>query len=317
MAWLDNRLWAHPKVRNVPRAARWEYVAAVTYASGFGTGGLLTAGQLKAIECTQTDRRLLINAGLWEDAGDGSIRIHDWDEHNSKSDEKRLQDRERKRKQRQREADMSRGQERDIQRDVTRDVPRARGGGRPRDDGMTNEEGPDTTAADTPKSTSSTTEASYAEEPNTEHLEDPAAAAEGATESAILDACKRFGAEPNIAEPWARQLAGNELEAIAAKMEMKIRRGTVEHVPGHFVDLLKRQVRANVKAATHVTIHIPTLEENLETDVLAYARGQHPWDVAADLLGRKMAKLDVPAERRDDLLSDLRRVYDAHQADAA
>lgn len=316
MAWLDNRLWAHPKIRNVPKPARWEYVAAVTYSSGFGTGGLLTAGQLKVIECTPNERKLLINAGLWEDAGDGAIRIHDWEEHNSKNDQKRLNDRERKRRQREREADASRGQERDTGRDVTRDVPRARGGGRAPDDGMKSEVLQDTTAAVTSKSTTSTTAASTDEEPDFEHPETAAAVEAAATEQAIHAACKRFGAEPNIAEPWARQLAGSELEAIIARMEMKIRRGTVDVVPGQFVDLMQRQVRENLKKATAVTIRIPTSEETLHADALAYAVGHHPWDVAADLLTRKMTKLDIPAKRRDELLTELHTAYDNHLADA-
>lgn len=170
-----------------------------------------------------------------------------------------------------------------------------------------------TTAAAGVQRTSSTTEANYAE---TEHLQEPAAAQVAATEPAIHDACKRFGAEPNIAEPWARQLTAGDLETIVAKMESKIRRGTVERVPAQFVDLMQRQVKANVKKRAAVTIHIPTLEETVHADVAQYARGGTPWDVAADLLTRKMRKLDVPAEQRDQLLDELHAIYD-DQADAA
>lgn len=171
----------------------------------------------------------------------------------------------------------------------------------------------DPKAAARSKSSSSTTEASY-DEP--EDQENPAAVVAPATEQEILTACTRFGAEPNIAEPWARQLSGDELQAIVLKMEMKIRRGTVETPPGHFVDLLKRKVAANVKAASAVKIHIPTIDETLHGDVVQYARGHHPWDVAADLLGRKMTKLNVPAEQQVELLAELERVYRAN-AEAA
>lgn len=155
----------------------------------------------------------------------------------------------------------------------------------------------------------------HAGNPNDEEpeLEEPAAAEAAATERAILEACTRFGAEPNIAEPWARQLTGADLTAITAKMEMKIRRGTVERVPGQFVDLLQRQVRANIRTSTAVTVKIPTLEETLHADVLSYARGQHPWDVAAELLSRKMTKLDVPAERHASLLAELEAAYINHR----
>lgn len=330
MAWLDDRIWAHPKIRDVPRATRWEYAASVAYASGFHTEGMLTAGQLKAIECTSKDRELLIRVGLWEDASadgnDGAIRIHDWKDHNGKRDQKRRADRLRKRAARAKEAEMSAGQgadspqdklveNQDVSAGQTSDGPRVRDRRRPPDDGVKSEGLQDTTAAVTTKSTTSTTAASSDEEPELEHPETAAAVEAAATEQAILAACKRFGADPNIAEPWARQLTGSELQAIIARVEMKIRRGTVDVVPGQFVDLMQRQVRENLKKATAVTIRIPTSEETLHADTVAYARGHHPWDVAADLLGRKMKKLDVPAERRDALLAELHTAYHGHLAD--
>lgn len=169
MAWLDDRIWAHPKIRNVPRATRWIYAAALAYASGFHTEGVLTAGQLKAIECTQKDRQLLVAAGLWEDASTdanvGAIRIHDWKDHNGKRDEKRRADRLRKRAARAKEAEMSAGQGTDSPADKPRtrkgasagqtsDRPRARARRRPPDDGsdrVTNE-GPGTTGVGNPQS---------------------------------------------------------------------------------------------------------------------------------------------------------------------
>lgn len=331
MAWLDDRIWAHPKIRDVPRATRWEYAASVAYASGFHTEGMLTAGQLKAIECTPKDRELLIKVGLWEDASadgnDGAIRIHDWKDHNGKRDQKRRADRLRKRAARAKDAEMSAGQGADSPQDKVSenegvsagqasDGPRVRDRRRPPDDGVKSEGLQDTTAAVTPKNTTSTSAASSDEEPDFEHPETAAAVEAAATEQAILAACKRFGAEPNVAEPWARQLTGIELEAIVARMEMKIRRGTVDVVPGQFVDLMQRQVRENLKKAAAVTIRIPTSEETLHSDALAYAVGHHPWDVVADLLGRKMKKLDVPAERRDALLAVLHTAYDSRLAHA-
>lgn len=97
MSWLDDRLWCHPKILGVPKPVRWEYAAAVMYSSGFHTGGRLSAGQLKAIECTTKDRAALIKVGLWEDDGEGGIIIHDWDDHNGKRDARRASDRARKR----------------------------------------------------------------------------------------------------------------------------------------------------------------------------------------------------------------------------
>lgn len=176
MAWLDNRIWAHPKIRDVPRATRWEYAAALAYASGFGTKGVLTAGQLKAIECTPRDRELLIRVGLWEDASadgnDGAIRIHDWDDHNGKSDAKREADRKRKRAERAKTQKTSDGHGSDRSRtDRGQTVgpsepgPRARARGRAPDDEVSSEEGPPAvevrTESSTPKADAGLTRASF------------------------------------------------------------------------------------------------------------------------------------------------------------
>lgn len=104
MAWLDDRLWCHPKVASVSVAARWTYAASIMYSSGFQTRGLLTAGQQKAIGSTTKIRRELIAVGLWDEE-DHDVRVHDWDEHNSRRDAKRTYDRERKRRERDRDPD--------------------------------------------------------------------------------------------------------------------------------------------------------------------------------------------------------------------
>lgn len=171
MAWLDDRIYAHPKIRNVPRATRWSYAAALAYSSGFGTKGVLTDGQLKAIECTKRDRELLIKVGLWEDAGRGAIRIHDWKDHNGKRDQRREADRLRKRAARAKDAETSAGHNADkpqtddaVSAGQTVDRPRAPARRRPPDDGSdrVTYEGLDTNGAG---NRSSETRAAEAPEP--------------------------------------------------------------------------------------------------------------------------------------------------------
>lgn len=96
MAWLDDRIWCHPKIVALPKAARWTYAASVAYSSGFGTGGILDTGAQKIIGSDAKDRRALLETGLWISERDGAIRINDWDSHNGKRDARRLADRERK-----------------------------------------------------------------------------------------------------------------------------------------------------------------------------------------------------------------------------
>lgn len=304
MAWLDDRIWCHPKVMNVPREARWEYAAAICYSSGFGTSGHLSAGQLAIIECAAKDRDLLVKVGLWDDAGDGGIRIHDWDEHNAKRDKRRADDRERKRRSRAKDTDVSAGQVADKTPDGDADN-HADGSALTVVKEVTGEELLDTTAAEIQKTSSPSLNSQHANGNGPE----PAAAEEPATESTIRAACTRFGADPNIAEPYARQLTAGQLQAIAAKMEMKIRRGAIESVPGQFVDLLQRQIKANQLAARPI-VQTPTLEQGLLDDAVGYALGRHPWEVAEELLGKKMNRLGVTPGSQAVILDNLRTAYD-------
>jgi hypothetical protein len=98
MAWLDDRLWCHPKLADLTDRAFRAYINSITYSAGMGTRGHLTSGQQRIIGAAPRDRRELISAGLWNVNGDGeAIVIHDWDEHNGKRDMQREKDRERKR----------------------------------------------------------------------------------------------------------------------------------------------------------------------------------------------------------------------------
>jgi hypothetical protein len=105
MAWIDDRIWCHPKFTSLPAEAAWVYVKGVAYSSGMSTKGLLDPGAQRMLGATRPIRDRLVAAELW-DAPNGTwkneatIQIHDWDEHNAKRDERRRKDRERKRAER-------------------------------------------------------------------------------------------------------------------------------------------------------------------------------------------------------------------------
>lgn len=166
-------------------------------------------------------------------------------------------------------------------------------------------EEPTTTAAEIQKTSSP----SLNSQPANGNGSGPAAVQAPARETSIREACQRFGADPNIAEPYARQLTAGQLNTIAETMQAKIARGTVERVPAQFVDLLQRQVKAN-QAAARPTVEIPTLEQNLLDDAVGYALGRHPWEVAQDLLGKKMNRLGVATPEQTTLLTELRAAFD-------
>src|SRR4051794_16410568 len=97
MAWIDDRIWCHPKVVNVSDAAYRAFVNGIAYPTGFSTRGRLSGGQQRIIGSTDAIKAELVEAGLWDVEGDDGVAIHDWDEHNSKRDARREADRERKR----------------------------------------------------------------------------------------------------------------------------------------------------------------------------------------------------------------------------
>jgi hypothetical protein len=97
MAWIDDRIWCHPKLVSIPDNAFRVYVNSIAYSSGMGLGGHLDPGQQKLVGSTTRIRATLVARGLWDENGDGrAIDIHDWKEHNEKRDERRRKDRERK-----------------------------------------------------------------------------------------------------------------------------------------------------------------------------------------------------------------------------
>ena len=96
MAWIDDRIYCHPKVLMVSKPARWTYIAGIAYSAGWGTQGVLERSALSAIGSTNNLRKELVAQGLWDEVA-GVILIHDWNEHNEKRDSRRRADRERKR----------------------------------------------------------------------------------------------------------------------------------------------------------------------------------------------------------------------------
>lgn len=134
MAWLDDRIRDHPKIVRASAPAFRHWALALCYCSAHGTEGRLDEA-VKALSVPRNIIRELVALQLWDQESDG-IWVHDWQEHNSKRDEKvterRAQDRERQRRHRERvrqndpaePRDVTRDSDRDIGRDVTRDEMR-------------------------------------------------------------------------------------------------------------------------------------------------------------------------------------------------
>ena len=119
-AQLSNGLWLNDKANELldadPRAfGMW--VMSLSYASDNMTDGVLNARALRRLGCDDRTRESLIECGMWEDAGDGCVRIHDYLKHNmSRESIESVRDKAAERKRRSRS--------RDVKPDVTCGVTR-------------------------------------------------------------------------------------------------------------------------------------------------------------------------------------------------
>ncbi len=96
MAWLDDRVWCHPKLADLSDRAFRVWVNGIAYSTGFGTQGRLTPGQQRTVGANKKVTGELVAAGLWL-LDDTTVIYHEWDEKNGKRDARRAADRERKR----------------------------------------------------------------------------------------------------------------------------------------------------------------------------------------------------------------------------
>lgn len=98
MAWIDDRVWCHPKLADITDRSFRVWVNGIAYSSGMETGGVLTPGQQKLIGSSTQARQELVGAGLWDQLDENFVEIHDWSAHNSRRDERKREARERMRK---------------------------------------------------------------------------------------------------------------------------------------------------------------------------------------------------------------------------
>lgn len=81
MAWfkVDDRLWAHPKIINLPLTALGLWVKAGSYCAQFETDGALETHMIRTLGAQKRDADRLVNAGLWKQTETGYV-FHNWDE---------------------------------------------------------------------------------------------------------------------------------------------------------------------------------------------------------------------------------------------
>lgn len=109
MAWVDDRIWCHPKFTDLSALAFRVYIQAIAYSAGMSTRGRLSVEQQRLVGSNLKVRNELVKSRLWDAKKTGEICIHDWDEHNGKRDDRRERDRARKRADRLKDREESTG----------------------------------------------------------------------------------------------------------------------------------------------------------------------------------------------------------------
>lgn len=138
---------------------------------------------------------------------------------------------------------------------------------------------------------------------------DPAAAAQAPSDTLILDACRRFGADRDIVFPLAELTTAEALHEITAKVERKIASNRVDDVPALFVHLLQRAPRpaADDEPAPITPANDPehveraTPEQAVELNVRRFVENGRDWPTIQAFVADAF-----PA----DLLELARTVYD-------
>jgi hypothetical protein len=77
---IDDKLCTHPKFVGLPLAPRGLWVTALSWSSMQLTDGHIPRSALRLFGAQPRDARRLVEAGLWEEDGDG-WRFHDWSDY--------------------------------------------------------------------------------------------------------------------------------------------------------------------------------------------------------------------------------------------
>jgi hypothetical protein len=137
------------------------------------------------------------------------------------------------------------------------------------------------------------------------------AAAEAPRPADVEYVCALHGAHLKQVEPLARVLPAPTFAAVAETVAQRCKTGHVLNPAGLLVQLLREAQAAAERAAIPSR---PSLRDEVLADAVRYARGHHPWEVADELLRRKMTRLG--ADDFDELLAAAREAYETESGDA-
>jgi hypothetical protein len=116
-------------------------------------------------------------------------------------------------------------------------------------------------------------------------------------------------------EPIARQLPAILFRDVVDRTQTRIHTSRVANHTGLFRRLLEVAATEHQRRSEPLR-EVRDLRSHVEFQARSYARGKHPWDVAADLLERELARLGLDETDRVELLDHAADVY-RHETDRA
>jgi hypothetical protein len=142
------------------------------------------------------------------------------------------------------------------------------------------------------------------------HKPRPHAAAEleSPRDPTIAAAADRYAADLPVVEAEARQLPALLFDDVVERVNARCNTGTIGNPAGLLVDLLRRARREAAKREIRET-EPRSLMQIAVDDAKSYARGDHPWDVAHELLTRKLKRLGAENGTSEALLDAAHAAY--------
>lgn len=146
-------------------------------------------------------------------------------------------------------------------------------------------------------------------------LDTAAAELEAPRHATIAAAANQYAVDLDVLEPEATALPAELFDDVVHRVGVRCTTGHVDNPAGLMIKLLRRARREHDKRAAidnGATARTP-LEDAL-FEARSYARGQHPWEVAGDLLARKLSRVGVENGSRGAILEAAHAAFLAESA---
>lgn len=144
-----------------------------------------------------------------------------------------------------------------------------------------------------------------------------AAADEAPRLATITAAAARYSADVGVLEPEARAIPALLFDDVIERVHARCETGHITNPAGLLIQLTRKARKEADKRAAIVNGTARPVDEDVLFDARSYARGDHPWDVAAELITRKLTRLEIEVDDQVDLLERAADAYNAERPTVA